>query len=54
VKEIADLLHLDGDRERRRQHQAENYNNDVILPRDKFGGIAVLRGNLARWRAHRR
>ena len=56
MKELADLLDLDvptvtggslGDNIR----QAENFDPDVILPRDRAlvrdGGIAVLRGNLA-------
>jgi dihydroxy-acid dehydratase len=56
MKEIADLLHLDaltvtGQSVGANIEGVENYNDDVILPRDKAltasGGIAVLRGNLA-------
>ncbi|MDX3974357.1 L-arabinonate dehydratase [Shinella sp.] len=56
MREIADLLHLDaltvtGQSVGANIEGVENYNDDVILPRDKAltasGGIAVLRGNLA-------
>jgi L-arabonate dehydrase len=56
MKAIADLLHLDaltvtGQSVGANIADVENYNDDVILPRDKAltasGGIAVLRGNLA-------
>ena len=56
MKEIGDLLHLDALTVSGRSvgvniADAENFNEDVILPRDKAltasGGIAVLRGNLA-------
>ncbi|MGJ7038712.1 dihydroxy-acid dehydratase [Shinella sp. BE166] len=56
MKEIADLLHLDaltvtGQSVGANIEGVENYDDDVILPRDKAltasGGIAVLRGNLA-------
>ncbi|WP_439617521.1 IlvD/Edd family dehydratase [Shinella sp.] len=56
MKAIADLLHLDaltvtGQSVGANIDGVENYNDDVILPRDKAltpsGGIAVLRGNLA-------
>lgn len=56
MKEISDLLALDaltvtGQSVGANIETAENYNPDVILPREKAltqqGGIAVLRGNLA-------
>ncbi|NVD40142.1 dihydroxy-acid dehydratase [Ensifer sp. HO-A22] len=56
MKEIADLLDLDnptvtGKSVGENIADAENYNPDVILPRDvaltQQGGIAVLKGNLA-------
>ncbi|UVC09473.1 dihydroxy-acid dehydratase [Rhizobium sp. TH2] len=56
MKEVADLLHLDaltvtGQSIGKNIDEAENHNDDVILPRAKAltesGGIAVLRGNLA-------
>ncbi|MBB4650079.1 dihydroxy-acid dehydratase [Aminobacter niigataensis] len=56
MKEIADLLDLDaltvtGKTVGENIAGAENFNDEVILPRDKAltsqGGIAVLRGNLA-------
>ncbi|RUZ51499.1 dihydroxy-acid dehydratase, partial [Mesorhizobium sp. M7A.F.Ca.US.003.02.2.1] len=56
MKEIGDLLDLDvltvtGKTVRDNIRDAENYNPEVIRPRDKAltpsGGIAVLRGNLA-------
>jgi dihydroxy-acid dehydratase len=56
MKEIGDLLDLDaltvtGKTIGENIAGAENFNDDVILPRDKAltqqGGIAVLRGNLA-------
>ncbi|MBL0371478.1 dihydroxy-acid dehydratase [Rhizobium sp. KVB221] len=56
MKEISDLLDLDcmtvtGKTIGANIESAENYNADVILPREKAltqqGGIAVLRGNLA-------
>jgi len=56
MKEIADLLDLDaltvtGKTVGENIAGAENFNSEVILPRDKAltaqGGIAVLRGNLA-------
>ncbi|MEJ6782790.1 L-arabinonate dehydratase [Aminobacter sp. Piv2-1] len=56
MKEIADLLDLDaltvtGRTVGENIAGAENFNHEVILPRDKAltaqGGIAVLRGNLA-------
>ncbi|AHK46079.1 MULTISPECIES: IlvD/Edd family dehydratase [Ensifer] len=56
MKEIADLLDLDnptvtGQSVGANIADAENYNPDVILPRDvaltQQGGIAVLKGNLA-------
>ena len=56
MKEIADLLDLDaltvtGESIGANIEGVENFNDDVILPRDRAltasGGIAVLRGNLA-------
>ncbi len=56
MKEIADLLHLEaatvtGRSVAQNLADAENFNPDVILPRERAlvasGGIAVLRGNLA-------
>ncbi|MXN46372.1 dihydroxy-acid dehydratase [Shinella kummerowiae] len=56
MKEIADLLDLDaltvtGNSVGANIEGVENFNDDVILPRDRpltaSGGIAVLRGNLA-------
>src|SRR6202011_5161755 len=56
MKEIANMLDLDaltvtGKTLRDNIADAQNYNREVIRPRDKaltpHGGIAVLRGNLA-------